>query len=42
MPDDPKEEPKKEEEPRLVSHAPGFTTGPDGGSLELPKEKKDE
>ena len=30
-------------EGKMVSYAPGFTVGPDGGSKELPKEeKKDE
>jgi hypothetical protein len=47
MPDEPEEpkpvpEPPQEEEPRLVSYAPGYGVGPDGESVELPKEKKEE
>ena len=42
MPDEPEEKTPKEEEPKLVSYAPGYGVGPDGGSVELPKEKKEE
>jgi len=48
MPDEPENEDyhnPKHPDPagKMKSHAPGYTTGPDGGSLELPKEeKKDE
>ena len=46
MPEEPKtpegEPVHPDPEGKMVSYAPGFTVGPDGESVELPKEKKEE